>query len=67
MVIVWMTAYGRSEPVARNMNERLLSTWEQPPEDTQLPNRKFKLRPLVFFIVMLVLILLAYFYGASPP
>ena len=40
---------------------------KMPLKDTQLPNQKFKLRPLVFVIVMLVLVLLAYFYGASPP
>ena len=35
-------------------------------KDTQLPNRIFKLRILVFAVVVLVLILLAYFYGVSP-
>ncbi len=32
----------------------------------KLTNRKLKLRLVVFVSVMLVLVLLAYFYGASP-
>ncbi len=31
-----------------------------------MPNPKIKLRPLVFVVVMLMLVLLAYYYGASP-
>lgn len=54
------------QTIGRKMNERPLCTWKQPLKDTQLPNRIFKLRILVFVIVMLVLVPLAYFYGASP-
>jgi hypothetical protein len=36
-----------------------------PPEDALLPNRIFKLRIVVFAAVALLLVLLAYLYGAK--
>ena len=63
--ITWFE-YAPSDEV--RFNNLLAADGLRPPlKDTQLPNRIFKLRILVFVIVMLVLVLLAYFYGASPP
>lgn len=39
---------------------------EKPLKDTQLANRIFKVRILVFVVLLLLLVLLAYFYGVSP-
>jgi hypothetical protein len=61
-----MTDSDAGKKVVRMSTERLLCTWKQPLKDTKLSNRIIKLRILVFAILALVLVLLAYFYGASP-
>lgn len=61
-----MTVPDPGQTVSRKMYARPPCTWKQLPEDTQMPNRVLKLRVVVFTVLALVLVLLAYLYGANP-